>query len=272
MAPFRQGTPNRGLELIFNCPPMEVYLAKMATKAYFRTLQFAPFQSEQLATSVTSRISHRNWIEKLISHQGLDHFKGPLDVVPLYRRWDRKFEVDYSSLHPDNPLRGTPDVRGLHFYTDGSKNESGTGAGVVILDGGQISTTPQGTERIYNYKLGKKTTVFQTEVFAQKMAATLILNGAQGTDAWIGNRPITIHTDSQASILALDRVWIKSMLVEQTLDLLDRAADCCPKLSIRWVKSHSDHKGNELADQAARDGRDDTVAPDWETPLLVKAV
>ena len=272
MAPFRKGTPNRGLELIFNCAPTEVYLAKMATKAYFRTLPFAPFRSEQLATSVTSRISHRTWIEKLISNQGLDYLKGPLDVVPLYRRWDRNFEVDYTSLHPDNPLRGTPDPRGLNIYTDGSKDENGTGAGVVVLDGGQVSTTPQGTDRKYQYKLGNKTTVFQAEVFAQKMAATLIINGTQGPDAWAGNRPITIHTDSQASILALDRVWIKSQLVEQTLDLLDRAANCCPKLSIRWVKSHIGHLGNELADQAARDGRDDSVAPDWETPLLAKAV
>jgi len=114
--------------------------------------------------------------------------------------------------------------------------------------------------------------VFQAEVFAQKMAATLILNGSQGADAWVGSRPITIHSDNQASILALDNLWVKSLLVQQTIDLLDRAADCCPKLSIRWVKSHIGHHGNELADTAAVEARDDLVAPDWDTPLLAKAV
>ena len=152
MVPFRQGTPNHGLEFIFNCPPLEVYLAKMAVKAYFRTLQFAPFRSEQLATSVTSRVSHRNWIEKLITDQKLDHLRGPLDVVPLHRRWDRKFEVDYTGMHPDNPSRGTPDIRGVNIYMDGSKDKTSSGAGVAIIDGGQVVTTEDNTEHIYQYK------------------------------------------------------------------------------------------------------------------------
>ena len=175
-------------------------------------------------------------------------------------------------MHPDNPLRGIPDPSGLNIYTDGSRDADLTGAGVVILDDGQVCKTTDNSEHIHKYHLGPDTTVFQTEVFAQKMAATLILNGAHGADSWIDNRPITIHSDNQASILALGNLWVKSLLVQETIDLLDRAADCCPRLTIRWVKSHCKHLGNEMADQAARDGRDDSVAPDWETPLLAKAV
>ena len=111
------------------------------------------------------------------------------------------------------------------------------------------------------------------ELFALKMAATLILNGSHGPNRWVSPfTEITIHSDSQASILALNSVWIKTKLVQETLDLLDRASDCCKSLTIRWVKSHAGHSGNEIADQAARDGRDDDVAPDWETPLRSKAV
>ena len=104
------------------------------------------------------------------------------------------------------------------------------------------------------------------------MAATLIINGSFGDDDWARGRTITINTDNQASILALSNVWVKSLLVKQTMDLLDRAARCCKNLKIRWCKSHDGHIGNDLADQAARDGRDDQVGPDWETPLLAKAV
>ena len=86
------------------------------------------------------------------------------------------------------------------------------------------------------------------------------------------NTKITINSDNQACILALNNVWVKSKLVKETLDLMDQAANCCQSLVIRWVRSHSRHEGNELADQAARDGRDDNVNPDWETPLLSKAV
>ena len=104
------------------------------------------------------------------------------------------------------------------------------------------------------------------------MAATLIINGSFGDGAWVRNRPITINTDNQATLFALDNVWIKSLLVQQTRALLDRAAECCKSLTIRWVKAHDGHSGNVAADTAARQGRDDEVAPDWESPLLAKAV
>merc|ERR1712018_124268 len=114
MAPFRKGTPNKGLELIFDCPPTEVFLTRSATKAYFRTLQHAPFKSEQLATNIESKISHRNWIKNLLEEQGLSYLEGPLDVVPLHRRWDRKFEVDEFSMSFNNVARGYPKTRGLN--------------------------------------------------------------------------------------------------------------------------------------------------------------
>ena len=73
-----------------------------------------------------------------------------------------------------NPTRGIPDIRGVNIYTDGSKDSNSSGAGVVIREGGNTTTNSDGGERIYSYNLGKNTTVFQSEVFAQKMAATLI--------------------------------------------------------------------------------------------------
>ena len=86
------------------------------------------------------------------------------------------------------------------------------------------------------------------------------------------SRPITIYSDSQASILALGTIWIKSLLVQETIDLLDQAAELCASLTIRWVKAHVGHDGNEMADDAAVEGRDSSAAPVWDTPLLAKAV
>ena len=68
-----------------------------------------------------------------------------------------------------NPNRGVPDIRGVNIYTDGSKQGLPTGAGVVVIDGGQVDTNLVGEERRYHYHLGDKTTVFQSEVFASKL-------------------------------------------------------------------------------------------------------
>ena len=104
--------------------------------------------------------------------------------------------------------------------------------------------------------MGEKTTVFQSEIFAQKMAATLIINGSTGPNKWVGEEPIIINTDNQATLGALRNVWIKSKLVKETIDLLDKAAQCCPLLTIRWVKAHVEgsvaHKGNAKADDLAK--------------------
>ena len=174
----------------------------------------------------------------------------------------------------NNVARGYPKTRGLNIYTDGSKQGQQTGAGVVIMDGDRVLFDNQAqNERTYTYHLDRKTTVFQSEVFAQKMAANLIINGSVGANAWVSkDRDITINTDNQASMFALQNIWIKSLLVQQTIDLLDQAAEHCKSLTIRWVKAHKGHLGNELADDAAVSGRDDLVTPDWETPLLAKAV
>ena len=159
IAQFRKGTPNSGLELIFNCSPVDVYLAKMATKAYFRTLQHAPFTRDELHTTIVSKISHRCWIRNLIEEHGLAYLECPLDVVPLHRRWDRKFEVDWHSMSPHNPSRGTPDIRGFNIYTDGSKDGRASGAGVAILDGGQVYYDYNGTRQVHSYHLGERTTI-----------------------------------------------------------------------------------------------------------------
>ena len=273
IAPFRKGTPNLGLELIFNCPPMEVHLARMAIKAYFRTLQHAPFTREQLATTVVSKISHRNWIWNMIDDHGLAYLESPLDVVPLHRKWDNRYEVDLDSMSPHNPARGIPDPRGVNVYTDGSKNRHQSGAGVVVLNGGQVHKNPATKEELnFQYHLGEKTTVFQSELFAQKMASHLIINGALGSPDWLKTQDVTIYTDNQGTLWALRGIWVNSLLLQQTRDLLDLAADQCKSLTIKWVRGHSRHLGNDLADTAARAGRDDNVTPDWETPLLAKAV
>jgi hypothetical protein len=52
----------------------------------------------------------------------------------------------------------TPHERGLIWYSDGSKINKGTGAGLYGY----------GTRRKFSFSLGKYTTVFQAEMYAFK--------------------------------------------------------------------------------------------------------
>ena len=165
---------------------------------------------------------------------------------------------------PKNPLCGIPTTGGINIFTDGSKDKLKSGAGVVVTIGNKTITDSEGNEMKYHYHLADRSTIHQCELFAIKMAATLIIHGSVEPGNWVDkSQPITIHSDCQAAILALNSVWIKSKLVKETIDLLDRASECCADLTIRYVKAHVGISGNDLADEEARRGRDADIPPDW---------
>jgi hypothetical protein len=91
-----------------------------------------------------------------------------------------------------------PDNKGdLVWYTDGSKTNKGTGAGVYRW----------GSRRGHSFSLGLHTTVFQAEMYAIK--ACIMENIQKGYTG----RNICILSDSQAAIKALDSYQINSKLV-----------------------------------------------------------
>ena len=67
------------------------------------------------------------------------------------------------------------------------------------------------------------------------------------------NGQIDIYCDSQAAILALNSREIKSRLVKESISSLNRIART-NKVTIRWIKAHVGHPGNEHADLEAKLG------------------
>jgi hypothetical protein len=103
--------------------------------------------------------------------------------IPDRSEWKEGFEPDRKG--------------GLIWYTDGSKTNKGTGAGVYCY----------GTRRRLSFSLGRYTTVFQAEVYATKACAD------ENIDRNYKNRNIYILSDRQAEIQALDKYQITSKLV-----------------------------------------------------------
>ena len=123
------------------------------------------------------------------------------------------------------------------WYTDGSKTSSGTGGGVF---GGKPGL---------DFSLGAFTTVFQAEVFAIMAAVRKsITRGYNG-------RTITIFTDSQAALKALETVTVKSKLVLECLQCLSELATH-NSVQLVWVPGHEGILGNERADEMAKKGTD----------------
>ena len=126
----------------------------------------------------------------------------------------------------------------------------------------------------YRYKLLAKNTVFQAEIFAIKKLCELILTQARerNEQSWVTDDvKLDIYCDSKSAIMALNSVAIQSELVEQTVELLNQAAQVLGSLTIRWIRGHQGHIGNERADKMARRGRDSSVPPVPDAPKIAKA-
>ena len=103
------------------------------------------------------------------------------------------------------------DTKTIQCYTDGSKMNDKVGAGVYIVD----NDTPTCEE---SYHLGTNSTVFQAETFAVGTAAKILL------DSGTKNRKIIINCDSQATIMAMSNIKVKSKSTSTAISELNQLA------------------------------------------------
>jgi ribonuclease HI len=132
---------------------------------------------------------------------------------------------------------GTPSViKGLVWYTDGSRTAEGTGAGVC----------GQSVNRRLSIPLGKHATVFQAEVYAI-LACTHEIEAQD----WL-EKYVSICSDSQAALKVLQAAKT-SPFVRQCQQVLNEIS-VRHAVRLYWVPGHAGVRGNEIADRLARSG------------------
>jgi hypothetical protein len=103
-----------------------------------------------------------------------------------------------------------PEVKGLDWYTDGSKMKEGTEAGIY----------GQSVKRGLKFSLGRYTTVFQAEIYAI-LACVYEIQSYIGTEKYI-----SICCDSQAALKVLQAVRTTSPPVHHCQEGLNDISAC----------------------------------------------
>ena len=98
-----------------------------------------------------------------------------------------------------------------------------------------------------NFYLGNTATVFLAEITAIPKSAEMLL------DSGWKKQTITIYSDSQASLAALNKLTVNSDTVQKCLNALNALAKD-NGIHLPWVKAHVGIHGNEIADFLAKKG------------------
>ena len=69
---------------------------------------------------------------------------------------------------------------------------------------------------------------------------------------------LKIFTDSQAALLAIDKVVISSTMVRDAVCTLEELTNKIQNIKLLWIKAHIGHEGNEIADRQAKLGAERT--------------
>merc|ERR1711994_76899 len=146
-------------------------------------------------------------------------------------------------MNPDNIDAGVPALNepGICVYTDGSKKNERTGAGIVFYEAG-IPIERKGQALFYASRLLRPNSVFQAEVWAIKKAAELMLEQLEDAQIptelqWINEGyEVKFYSDSQAALKALKAVTIKSQLVFDTVETLNSLAAHLGSVTLKWVR------------------------------------
>ena len=234
IAKVRPSTPTSALEIIYNVPPLDLFIKETAQKTALRLgidPKWVPHTTK----------GHQHLILESLQFMLVgDTVSNPtrlpercMDDNIKEISWDMNYSVEIGN---GNDLTHTPD---WSCYTDGSRLECRAGAGSVIM---------RKNEEICNssFALGDRQ-VFQAEISAiSNTVRNLLSNG-------IKHKSIYILVDSQPALNAINKPETKADSVREAKALLNVLGQN-NFVRLRWIEAHKGWPLNEAADKLAKDG------------------
>lgn len=254
MAPVRKSTPTAALEIIYNIPPLDLFIRDCALKAFVRVNRVVRSCFDGVPNNGSKTglfLDCQKEVKKILQF--------PVDWYDLgskeLRMLDSNYKFDRSSLTDGVPLSiPTEDDSTYYCFTDGSLKNGLAGGGFVIYSGNSL------LDKVH-FHLGRFTSVFQAEVSAIRLCVQKLHEYDHN------ERNIVIHCDSRAAIDALCSNTISSPCVKYCNQWLN-SLSARNTVTLRWVKAHVGNEQNEVADSLAKMGTEPTV-PGCDPSYLV---
>ena len=186
------------------------------------------------------------WSDSLSSIQAISSLSARSRTTRDYMMLGRHFTVttpgsdntEYRDLLQNTIDNITSET--ITCYTDGSRTDSGTGAGYIITTNNNNTTLEERSFGLPDY-----CTVYQTEL-------TAIIEACKYLSSYT-NTYIIIWSDSLSSIQAISSLSTRSRTTRDCYDSLN-ALGSTNTLEIRWIAVHIGLWGNEKADELAKQG------------------
>ena len=235
-ANFPRSTPTTALEIMLDIQPLHLFCMQEGLAARSRLNNVVGIDWPGTTEKKTHNISHLHHWNKLLTSSNIN--LNNCDRCSLVQR-NVGFYVNKESFSGDAKHRQPTQY---NIYTDGSRMDERTGAGLVIYK--------QNKEiEARSYRLPDHATVFQAEITAVHQAAEVLLT----------NRPpdlkfVKILVDSQAALKALSNPVIKSTTVNRAVEALNKLSEQTLSLTLCWIPAHKGLQGNERADTLAKLG------------------
>ena len=205
-----RSTPTAGLEVIWHLKPLDIFLEEIALRTFIRIQP----KIKQITHHPNGHISI---LMKTLDSHKLTELVRLSDKI-THKHLDRHYALrDFGNYKLDPPEE--PDT--IRVYTDGSLIRNKAGCGVHV---DYHTDTFTGCEH-----LGRDASVFQAEILAIHRAADMLLDHS--------HRTIVFKSDSQSALRALTNKTIKSSLVKDCADSLNRLA-ANNTVRLQWVKAH----------------------------------
>lgn len=229
-------TPTAALEAILDLPPLHLFIKQEAAATAVRL--------KKLNLWKHARVPHTEILDEYIGKEPL--LEAATDRIPKQYVFDKKYKIQ---LH-ETPKEGL-NQKELRIFTDGSKTNSGTGAGAFSEDLNMRKTM----------SLGAHNTVFQAECMGIIMATTGI------AERKVKEFPIRILSDSKSVLQALNSNTITSGLIYECHLALAKVCKHTT-VTLQWIKGHSGSRGNDAADALAKLGSEQAIeGPEPIIPL-----